>query len=72
MKNMKSLAVGLILAVTTLDVTVAKAFSAPIRVPTVLNAGDQYRLVFVTSTFRDATSTDVTDYDELVTVVANS
>jgi hypothetical protein len=40
MKNMKSLAVGLILAVTTLDLTVTKAFSTPIAVPTVLNAGD--------------------------------
>lgn len=72
MKNMKSLAVGLILAVTTLDLTVTKAFSTPIAVPTVLNAGDQYRLVFVTSTFRDAMSTDIADYDAFVTVVANS
>jgi len=46
--------------------------AAPITVPTGLNPGDQYRLVFVTSTTRDATSSDIEDYNAFVTSVANS
>ncbi len=46
--------------------------AAPIPVPTDLNPGDQYRLVFVTSTSRDATSSNIGDYNTFVTAAANS
>ncbi len=36
-------------------------------VPTGLNPGDQYRLVFVTDGTRDATSTNINDYNTFVT-----
>jgi hypothetical protein len=44
----------------------------PIVVPTSLNPGDQYRLAFLTSTTRDASSTDIADYNNFVTGVANT
>ncbi len=34
--------------------------------PSGLNAGDQFRLMFITSTTRDATSTDIADYNSFV------
>ncbi len=40
--------------------------------PTGLSPGDQYRLVFVTSTSRDATATDIEAYNAFVTNTANS
>jgi hypothetical protein len=40
--------------------------------PPGLQPGDQFRLVFVTSTSRDATSTDINDYNLFVSNVANS
>jgi hypothetical protein len=48
------------------------ASAAPITVPTGLNPGDQYRLAFVTSTTRDATSSNIADYNAFVTTAANS
>ena len=48
------------------------ASAAPITVPTGLNPGDQYRLAFVTSTTRDATSSNIADYNAFVTAAANS
>lgn len=46
--------------------------AAVITVPSGLNPGDQYRLVFVTSfgNTRDATSTDIADYNAFVSGVA--
>jgi hypothetical protein len=44
----------------------------PIVVPTSLNPGDQYRLAFLTSTTRDATSSNIADYNSFVTGVANT
>jgi hypothetical protein len=41
-------------------------------VPPGLNPGDQFRLVFVTSTTRDATSKDINVYDQFVTNSANA
>jgi hypothetical protein len=46
--------------------------AAPITLPTGLNPGDQYRLAFVTSATRDATSSDIADYNAFVTAAANS
>jgi hypothetical protein len=48
------------------------AQAAPITTPVGLNPDDQYRLVFVTSTSRDATSTDIADYNAFVTAAANT
>ena len=48
------------------------AGAAPITTPVGLNPGDQYRLVFLTSTTRDATSTDIADYNAFVTAAANT
>lgn len=45
--------------------------AGPITVPTGLGLGDEYRLVFVTSTTRAATSTDIAYYNDFVTDVAN-
>ena len=46
--------------------------AAPITVPVGLNPGDTYRLAFVTSTTRDATSSDIADYNAFVTAAAIS
>jgi PEP-CTERM motif-containing protein len=46
--------------------------AAPIVVPPGLSPGDTYRLVFVTSTTRDATSTAIGDYNTFVSTAANS
>jgi len=48
----------------------AEASAAPITVPPGLNLGDQYRLVFVTSSVRDATSSNIDDYNAFVSGVA--
>src|SRR5262245_52905246 len=52
------------------------SLAVPITVPTGLNPGDQYRLAFVTEGIdvpeRDATSTDIADYDAYVQAVANT
>ena len=45
---------------------------AAITVPTGIASGDSYRLAFVTSTKRDATSGDIADYNAFVTAAANS
>ena len=43
-----------------------------ITVPPDLNPGDEYRLVFVTSTTRDASSPNIADYDRHVTMAATA
>jgi hypothetical protein len=43
-----------------------------IMTPAGLKPGDQFRIVFVTSTVRTATSTNIADYDTFVTNVANN
>ncbi len=48
------------------------ALAAPITTPVGLNPGDQYRLIFVTDAVRDGTSSDIADYNDFVTAVANS
>ena len=44
----------------------------PVTVPPDLSPGDQYRLAFVTSGVHDATSTDITTYNDFVRAEANS
>jgi hypothetical protein len=53
-------------------VAAGTATAIPITVPTGLNPGDEYRLAFVTSTTRDATSSDITVYNGFVTASANA
>jgi len=43
-----------------------------VLVPTGLNPGDTYHLAFVTSTVRDATSSNIFDYDAFVQLAANN
>ncbi|GCL53112.1 hypothetical protein NIES3806_04420 [Microcystis aeruginosa NIES-3806] len=52
-------------ALATLGTSAAQA--ALVVVPTGLNPGDQYRLVFVTAGTRNATSTNINDYNTFVT-----
>ena len=59
------------LAAIAIVVIASSAAAAPITVPTSLSAGDQYRLAFVTSTTRDAYSTNIADYNAFVAGVAN-
>ena len=40
--------------------------------PSELNAGDQFRLLFISSTTRDASSTDIADYNTHVKAAANA
>ena len=58
------------LAAATVIATAGSAMAVPITTPTSLSSGDQYRLAFVTSTTRDANSTDIADYNAFVTGVA--
>jgi len=60
------------LVVAFAAITPLVALAAPITVPTGLNPGDQYRLAFITSTTRFATSADIADYNAFVTTVANT
>jgi len=41
-----------------------------LQTPTGLNPGDQFRFVFVTDSIRDATSTNIADYDSFVNAQA--
>ena len=47
------------------------AAAAPITVPTDLNPGDSYRLVFASSGARDYTSTNIADYNNFVQSAAD-
>lgn len=68
MVTLSTRCIALAAAVTLLLGGMAQA--AVITTPSGLNPGDQYRLVFVTSTGRDATSSDIADYNAFVTSVA--
>ena len=48
------------------------AQAAPTTIPIGLNPGDTYRLAFVSSTTRDATSPDIADYNAFVSAAANA
>ncbi|TRU26257.1 MAG: PEP-CTERM sorting domain-containing protein [Microcystis aeruginosa Ma_SC_T_19800800_S464] len=64
----KSSILGLVSGIALATLGTASAVQAAIiTVPTGLNPGDQYRLVFVTSGTRDATSTNIADYNTFVT-----
>ena len=59
-------ALTIIFAISTLPL-----LAEPVVVPIGLNPGDRYRLVFVTSGTRNATSTLISDYNAFVTAQAN-
>jgi hypothetical protein len=67
---------GKLLAISFVSLAILGAASTsiavPITVPTGLSPGDEYRLVFVTSTTRNATSSNIADYNLFVTGVANT
>lgn len=67
----KSISAGLVAVVAAISVSTS-TLAAPIVSPLALGPGDTYRLAFVTSAARDATSTDISDYNAFVTAVANS
>jgi hypothetical protein len=58
------------LAITAATILISNA--AVTTQPSGLNNGDQYRLIFVTSTTRDASSTDIAVYNDFVSGVANT
>lgn len=64
--------ISLLLATCALALHSHVAWAAPMAVPAGLNPGDEYRLVFVTSTGAGATSSDITTYNAFVTGAANS
>ena len=61
--------VTVLTCLAAMGVTSAHAITV---IPTGLNSGDQYRLAFLTSTSRDAYSSNIADYNAFVTGVANS
>ncbi|MDP6568009.1 MAG: PEP-CTERM sorting domain-containing protein [Alphaproteobacteria bacterium] len=63
---------GIFAAVLSGFLSLSAALAAPVTVPTELSPGEQYRLAFVTSTLRDATSSDIADYNAFVQGVADS
>ena len=60
------------LAVSSLGLTAFSALTASITIPTGLNPGDQYWIAFVTSTIREATSSNSAEYNAFATAAANS
>lgn len=52
--------------------TASLASATPITLPSGLNPGDTYFLAFVTAGTRNATSSNIADYDAFVTAQANS
>ena len=75
MKNSSQnfISIGLVSGIALATLSTAGAAEAAILVPPAgLNPGDRYRLVFVTSTQRDATSSDIEDYNNFVTAAAEA
>jgi len=71
-KPMRRLFALAVLLVSLLLGPTGESLAAPITVPTDLKPGDEYRLAFVTSTGRDATSKNIADYNDFVTAAAES
>lgn len=61
----------LVLTVAVVGIA-SRSEAATIILPAGLNPGDHYRLIFVTSTTRDATSSNIADYNDFVSAVAAS
>lgn len=71
MNALRALRVAALAVAALLLTPVAASLAAPILVPSDLNPGDPYRLVFVTSGTRDGSSTNIADYDAFVTIQAS-
>jgi hypothetical protein len=72
MNSIKSVAAGLFLGIAAVAMTATSAISVPITLPSGLNPGDQYRLAFVTSSTRDALSTNIADYNNFVDALGDT
>ena len=60
------------IAIATLFFIGDHALAQPVVIPPGLSGGDSYRLVFVTSTTRDALSGNIVDYNNFVNDTANA
>ncbi len=72
MRIIRSAALILSIGIAAFGLTVTSAKAAIFTIPFELDPGDQYRLAFVTSTTRDATSSSIGVYNAFVTAAANS
>ena len=70
MKNTR--VVGVVIASLLFGLASVAPAMAIVTVPTGLSPGDDYRLAFVTSTTRDATSTSIDDYNAFVQGVVDA
>ena len=70
MRNSVNTLIGRLLGTVALVLFAHAAAAAPVVNPAGLNPGDPYRLVFTTSTLRDAASGNIADYNAFVTGVA--
>ena len=71
-QNLKVTMVYCVVVVVFTAILTGTADGASITMPIGLNPGDEYRIAFVTSTTRDATSANINDYNEFVTVAATA
>lgn len=62
----------LVLSAVFVYLSVAECQATLVTLPTSLNPGDSYRLAFITSTTRDAASTQIADYNTFVQAAANN
>lgn len=69
MRSIKSVAATIFMTVVAVGMMATSALAGPITQPAGLVAGDQYRLAFVTSDTRDATSSDIGDYNSFVNTI---
>src|SRR5262249_49057304 len=64
--NMTRLSVRLLLLTLVVGLGAARPARADIMTPAGLNPGDQFRIIFVSSGTRDATSSNIGDYDTFI------
>ncbi|CCQ53010.1 MULTISPECIES: hypothetical protein [Crocosphaera] len=70
--NFKSLSFSILSGVAWANFGNPQLVQALTLIPSDLNPGDQYRLVFVTSTTRNALSTQISDYNAFVDATAKA
>ena len=66
----QSLTLIILIGIAAVGMSITSAKATIVTLPTGLNPGDQYRLVFLTSTERNATSSDIAVYNAFVTAAA--
>ncbi len=72
MRILKSFTLVILIGFAAVGLTVTSAKATIVTTPFGLNPGEQYRLVFLTSEKRDATSSSIGVYNAFVTAAANS